>query len=105
MDQSTFDELQKRLGESGPEAAIDRLCDELRAEKDYHNLFYALLMKKRCQLGVNPVPTSPALKLPSEVHAEYEEAIRTAARTVGELFLQDGNIRAGVPLLQHDPRA
>jgi hypothetical protein len=97
MDQSTFDELQKRLGESGPEAAIDRLCDELRAEKDYHNLFYALLMKKRCQLGVNPVPTSPALKLPSEVHAEYEEAIRTAARTVGELFLQDGNIAQAYP--------
>src|SRR5207249_2113352 len=70
---------------------------KLREQKDFHNLFYALLMKKRCQLGVTPVPTSPALKLPKEVHREYEDAIRDAARTVGELFLKEGNIPQAYP--------
>lgn len=97
MDPTIFDELQNRLREKGVDAAIDRLCAELREQKDYHNLFYAMLMKKRCDLGVTPVPTSPALKLPKEVHTEYEEAIRVAGRTVGELFLKDGNIPQAFP--------
>lgn len=97
MAETIFDELQHSLDKQGTEAAIERLCASLRESKDYHNLFYALLMKKRCQLGVNPVPTSPALKLPRETHAEYEEAIRQAGRTVGDLFLHEGNIGQAYP--------
>jgi hypothetical protein len=92
MEPHVFAELETTLTTQGPVAAIDRLCTELRANKDYTALFYALLMKKRHELGVLPIPTGPAQDLPPETHAPYEDAIREAARLVGGLFLQDRNL-------------
>jgi hypothetical protein len=92
MDQAIFDKLQHTLTATGPEAAIDRLCESLREQKDYASLFYALLLKKRHELGISPIPTGPADELPEAVHEPYEEAIRQAARTVGGMYLEQGNI-------------
>ena len=92
MDSALFDDLQQTLKTGGPNAAIERLCASLRDRKDYTNLFYALLLKKRHELGVPPVPTGSATELPQEVHAVYEEAIRQAGRMVGKLYLDEGNI-------------
>ncbi len=92
MEQQLFDDLKQALDHEGATPAIDRLCQALREGKDYTGLFYALLMKKRYELGVSPVPTGSAQDLPAEVHAPYEEAIRQAGRLVGNLFLEDGNI-------------
>ena len=92
MDPAVFDELEHTLAADGPEAACRRLCDRLREDKDYHALFYALLMQKRHELGVSPVPTGPAKDLPESVHAPYEDAIRHAGRLVGGLYLQDGRL-------------
>src|SRR3989442_12640814 len=93
MDQNkTFDDLQSTLAAKGPAVAIDRLCTTLREQKDYGNLFYALLLKKRHELGVSPVPTEAAQSLPEAVHAPYEEAIRQAGRLVGQLYLEEGDV-------------
>lgn len=92
MDPQVFDELQHTITREGPTAGIDRLCSRLREEKDYGSLFYTLLMKKRQELGVSPIPTGPAQELPETAHAAYEEAIRNAARMVGKLYLDDGNL-------------
>jgi hypothetical protein len=92
MDPTVFDELQGTLRAEGPAAAIDRLCTRLRERKDYTSLFYALLMKKRHELGVSPVPTAPAQDLPASAHEPFEEAIRAAARLVGGLYLDEGNL-------------
>jgi hypothetical protein len=92
MDSTLFANLETTLAQQGAAAAVQRLCDELRAAKDYHNLFYALLLKKRHEMGVSPVPTGPAADLPAAQHNEYEEAIRHAGREIGNLFLQDDNI-------------
>lgn len=92
MNNNHFEQLKKDLESKGTEAAIDSLCEVLRQQKDYHNLFYAILLKKRQQLGVNPIPTSPAQSLPESMHKDYEEGIREAAQTVGQLFLKDKNI-------------
>src|SRR5262249_52772226 len=91
-DADLFDDLRRTLAERGGPAAVEQLCDALRARKDYAGLFYALLMKKRHELGVSPVPTEPAQALPASAHAAYEDGIREAARTVGRLFLQEGDI-------------
>ena len=65
MDPSFFDQLQQALRTEGPEAAIGRLCAGLREEKDYNGLFYALLLKKRHELGVSPLPSVVmALQMP-----------------------------------------
>ena len=92
MDPAVFDELEKTFAAEGPDAAVNRLCDRLRHEKDYHALFYALLMKKRHELGVSPVPTGPAKDLPKSAHAPYEDAIREAGRLVGGLYIRDGQL-------------
>ncbi len=92
MEQSTLDDLKHTLSERGPEAAVDRLGERLRQEKDYRNLFYALLMKRRVELGATPFPTGPASDMPPPLHARYEDAIREAGRHVGGLYLDDGNI-------------
>jgi hypothetical protein len=92
MNSAVFDELQEALANDGAEATIEKLCRRLRETKDYGSLFYALLLKKRHELGVSPVPTEAAQALPEAVHAAYEDSIREAARLVGGLFLEDGNI-------------
>jgi hypothetical protein len=90
--QTLFDELQQILTEQGPDAALDRLCARLRERKEYDKLFYALLMKKRRELGVYPVPTDAAPLLPEAAQKSYEEAIRGAGRLVGHLYLGENDI-------------
>lgn len=92
MDSTLFDQLQTALQRETPEAAIDRLCAALRDRKDYAALFYALLLKKRHELGVSPIPSGPSQELPAEAHEPYEDAIRAAGRLVGRLYLDEGNI-------------
>ena len=92
MDAKVFDQLEQTLKTAGPTAAIDKLCAELKASKEYQSLFYALLMKKRVELGVSPIATGSNQDLPAAVHREFEDGIADAARTVGQLYLSDGLI-------------
>src|SRR5437763_16410557 len=92
MAPALFDELQRTLTAEGPGEAVERLCTRLREQKDYHSLFYALLLKKRQELGVSPIPTGPSTDLPDAAVGPYEDGIRSAAREVGGLFLQAGNL-------------
>src|SRR5215212_11120397 len=92
MDSARLEQLQATLSQQGPQAALDTLCTQLRGEKDYQALFYALLMKKRHELGVSPVATGSNNDLPPAAHEAFEEGIRQACRTVGQLYLDDGQI-------------
>lgn len=92
MNPALFDQLSQHLRTQGPAAAIELLCSQLRANGEFHALFYALLLKKRQELGVSPIPTGPAEELPPAVHQPYEQAIRDSAREVGALLLQAGNL-------------
>ena len=97
MDPATFDRLEKTLTTQGPAAAVEQLCAKLREEGDYNGLFYALLLKKRNELGVSAIPTGPAQDLPTHAHEAYEEGIRQAARHVGHLYLSEANIAGAWP--------
>jgi hypothetical protein len=97
MHEHLFDELHQVLCADGPAAAIDSLCEALRERKDYGNLFYALLLKKRHALGVSPVPTGSSQDLPPSVHGPYEDAIRDACRHVGRLYLDEDDIARAWP--------
>ena len=85
---AAYGQLQAALAARGPAAAIDELVAELRAAEDFQGLFYALLMKKRVELGVSPFPTGAATELPAHTHEPYENAIREAGRDVGKLLLE-----------------
>ncbi|MBN9120377.1 MAG: hypothetical protein J0I06_14675, partial [Planctomycetes bacterium] len=88
LDAAAFERLKVTLAARGPAVAIDELVAELREAEDFQGLFYALLMKKRVELGVSPFPTGPATELPPQTHEPYENAIREAGRHVGGLLLQ-----------------
>src|SRR5947209_6420194 len=92
MNPTVYDDLERTLTAQGPDAAVERLCATLREEKDYHSLFYALLLRKRHELGVSPLPTGPSADLPEAAVGPYEEGIRSAAREIGGLFLKAGNL-------------
>jgi hypothetical protein len=87
IDAAAFERLQSTLAAHGAAAAVDELIAELRKAEDFQGLFYALLMKKRVELGVTPFPTGPATELPAHTHEAYEDAIRQAGRHVGTLLL------------------
>lgn len=87
-----FEELQATLTAKGPKAAIDQLCTELRERKDYTGLFYGMLLRKRHELGLSPVPSGASADIPENLQPAYEDAIREAARLVGNLFLDQGDI-------------
>lgn len=86
FDPAVYDRLRAAAA-VGPVAAADALVAELRKADDFQNLFYALLLKKRVELGVSPFPTGPASELPPETHEPYEAAIRDAGREVGHALL------------------
>jgi hypothetical protein len=88
LDDAAYERLQSTLAARGPAAAIDELVADLRTAEDFQGLFYALLMKKRVELGVSPFPTGPATELPTHTHEPYENAIREAGRHVGALLLE-----------------
>ena len=93
MDSAIFDSLQQTMTKQGAGPAIEQLCATLRERQEYASLFYALLMKKRVELGISPLPTGPASEIPVELQEKYEDGIREAGRTVGKLFLDMGNLQ------------
>src|SRR5262249_43964137 len=92
MDATAYQQLEEALERRGPAGAIEQLCSTLRENKDFTGLFYAMLMKKRVELGVSPVPTGSSQDLPAGTHEPYEDAIRQAGRLAGNLCLEKGNI-------------
>lgn len=104
--QSIYEDLEKRLLTHGPAQAVQRLCDALRERKDYHGLFYGLVLAKRIELGLPAIHVGSE-QIPSEKIAPYEEAIREAARTVGRLFLEQNDLASAWPYFrmigEHEP--
>ena len=92
MDAALFDQLQQTIDTAGPLVAIDKLAEELKTRKDFAGLFYTMLMKKRFELGVSPIATGTNQDLPAETTAAFEDGIAEAARTVGQLCLDEGLI-------------
>src|SRR5437763_1184623 len=92
LDPAAFDRLRTALAVEGPAVAVEKLVAELRAADDLNGLFYALLLKKRLELGVSPFPTGPSGELPPHTHEPYEQAIREAGRLVGGEYLKRGDL-------------
>jgi hypothetical protein len=99
-DSAIYDDLRTQLRELGPAKAIDALCIRLCEEREYGKLFYAMLMKKRFDMGVSPIPTGGAGEMTPKQQEEYEAAVREACRTVGKLFLETGNLPAAFEYLR-----
>lgn len=50
--QTEFDRLEQELAETGVRGVLDQLVDQLREKQKYHELFEALKMRVRYDLGL-----------------------------------------------------
>jgi tetratricopeptide (TPR) repeat protein len=97
MNEPSFDALEATVQRAGIPALFDQLAEVLRAEKKYPQLFEALLMKKRHELGL-PLQGGDTLRdLPEDKQVEVENYYVEVCRTVGGLFLESGDIVAAWP--------
>lgn len=88
-----FDELSEAFSGRGTIGALDFLVEELRRQSRYHELYEALKMRARVQLGL---PISPSIEaLSEEKRTALEDSLVNACREVGGLLLKSGNIRDG----------
>jgi len=94
---ANLDQLQATFQGQGPAAMLERLIADLKEIKDYQSLFYALLMKRRHELGLTPIATGNNSDVPADKLEAFEDGIRHASRTVGQLFLDDGKLSQAWP--------
>ena len=87
FDDAVFRRVRAAFQAGGPAGGVESLCAEMEAAGEFQSLFYALLMRRRVELGLSPFPLSPATELPPDAHESYEDAIRQAARRVGTMLL------------------
>jgi hypothetical protein len=92
MSASIYEELVD-LDAAQPSAAVlDRLVDRLRNEKRYHKLFDALCLRRKAELGLPLFRPASLADVPRELRGKMEETYAAAAREVGQLFLDTGDI-------------
>ena len=92
MTELTFETIEQWNQTQGARAAIDRLIETLQADKDYHKLFDALLIKKKFELGLPLVRPTSFDDVPQDKQQEFEESYVDSARNIGMLFLEQKNI-------------
>ena len=97
MDQSTFDALEQISRCKGPEAVLDLVIETALREKNYRMLFGARIMQVRHRLGLRLIDTDPVPQVTSEQRPIYEKALTDAAREVGGLLLDNGDIPGAWP--------
>ena len=92
-------ELYGQLAElsqtAGKTAVVDRVIEFLEQNGRFHELFEALKMRARMNLGLVPTQTNRDEKLDDETELKIERALIEACRRVGDGLLRQGKVREG----------
>lgn len=92
MADSLYDELLALHQQGNTTAALDLLIERLRAERRWHKLFDARILRRKAELGL-PVSRPASLQdVPAPQRKLVEETYIEAAREVGQAFLAAGDI-------------
>jgi len=90
---SRLDKLKAALPESpSPQDLIASLQQTLTDQKDFHRLFDAKLLEVRQRMGLPLAQPTSLENVPAEQEQEFRDAYVIAAREVGTLFLEDGQL-------------
>jgi tetratricopeptide (TPR) repeat protein len=89
---STFDRISELKSSDGPQAAIGHLIETLRAEKNHHRLFDAMLLGKKIEMGLPVINPTSLDDVPEEKRKEFEEHYVNSAREVGKLMLENDQL-------------
>lgn len=95
---ANFDELRQTLEQEGTGATLDRLASSLRSAGKFHELFEALKMRVRHQIGLPLLQERRGEddeELSPDVRDRFEEGLLAACRDVGLALLGQGRIREG----------
>jgi hypothetical protein len=92
MNEDAFESIDESIAKNGPAAAFDLLGGRFRRENKLPQLFEARLMKKRFELGLPLIQVQSLTGLPDNTRRAYEDAYIEAAREVGTLYLELGDI-------------
>jgi hypothetical protein len=93
--ETEFDQLQEALERGGVSAALDRLAEYLRENKKFHELFEALKMKARHELGLPLTYSDTGDESDESTRTKLEDDLIEACRDVGTALLREGAIREG----------
>ncbi|MCA9125805.1 MAG: hypothetical protein KDB22_01925 [Planctomycetales bacterium] len=94
-DITIFEDLQQLVAAGEPKRAIAALVDHFESKGQYHELFEALKMQLRFDLGLASAQAEHAEKLDEVTELQLERGLIEACRRVGESFLKEGKIREG----------
>ncbi|MEQ8786928.1 MAG: hypothetical protein RIC55_11540 [Pirellulaceae bacterium] len=90
-----FEQIQAELTKGGVEAALNCLIDQLREKKKHHELFEALKMKARRDLGLPLTYSDAGDELDDATRTKLEDGLIEACREVGMALLAEGQVRDG----------
>ena len=77
---------------AAPDSVLDAVERALLAQKDYHRLFDAKLIRVRNGLGLSITQPTSLKEIPAEHEKAFREAYTKAARETGQLFLDGGQL-------------
>ncbi len=90
-----YEQLEQSVAAGQPETALDRLVKHFEKQGKYHELFEALKMRLRMQLGLTAAQADRQEKFDDETEIKLERGLIEACRRVGELFFKQGKVREG----------
>ncbi|MCC6507929.1 MAG: hypothetical protein IT423_02400 [Pirellulaceae bacterium] len=90
-----YQQLSETCQASGAKAAVDQVIEFLESQHRYHELFEALKMRTRLNLGLVPTQTNRDERLDEETELKIERGLLEACRRVGEGLLRQGKVREG----------
>ena len=92
-----YDELRSTLRDRGAPECLETLIQRLEAEGQLPQLFEALLLRKRWELGLPVEGTDSIRDIPEEHQQAVEDYYVEVCRKVGGLFLAKGDIAGAWP--------
>lgn len=92
---SIYEQMQQLVAAGQPAAALDRLIEHFEQQGQFHELFEALKMRLRLQLGLTAAQADRQEKFDDDTELQLERGLIEACRQVGELFFKQGRVREG----------
>lgn len=99
-DNSAFEQLETIAAGRGVAAAIEYLIGHFREDGEYHQLFEALKMKVRFDMGLPLLYGEAPDPIDDQRTRQLEEGLLTACRDVGTELLKAGKLQEGWMYLQ-----
>lgn len=95
-----FDKLPTIVDEQGPLQAASLLVDQMRREQRYTELFEALKMMHRVELGLSAVQTDPSEptsvgSIPPDIQDQLDKKLIAACSEVGTALMRQGKLQEG----------